>query len=146
MRNIAIMLALLLGAFGISLAVGASTGHAGRTAVAAVFFFTALGHFAKPAEMQEMIPPWVPERKLVVLTSGFFELVLALGILIPSSSHVAAFAAIAFLVLATPLNVYSALNRVSFGGHGAGPKYLLVRLPLQVILIAWTWWFSFHYP
>lgn len=146
MRNIAIMLALLLGAFGIALAVGASTGHAGRIAVAAVFFFTALGHFAKPTEMREMIPSWVPVRNLVVLISGLFELVLALGILIPSSFHVAAFAAIAFLVLATPLNVYSALNRVSFGGHGAGPKYLLVRLPLQAILIAWTWWFSFRYP
>jgi len=28
------------------------------------------------------------------------------------------------------------------GGHAAGPKYLWVRAPLQLVLAAWTWWFA----
>jgi uncharacterized membrane protein len=31
---------------------------------------------------------------------------------------------------------------VDIGGHAAGPAYLLIRLPLQLILIAWAWWFG----
>jgi uncharacterized membrane protein len=144
MRNVAIMLALLLGAFCIALAVGLDAGHAGRVAIATVFSLTAVGHFAKPTEMLAMLPAWVPSRRLVVVGSGFLELALAAAMLTLSGFRAAAVASIVFLVLATPLNVYSAVKRVDFGGHGAGPAYLLVRIPLQALLIAWIWWFSFR--
>jgi hypothetical protein len=35
----------------------------------------------------------------------------------------------AFLVLATPFNIYSALHRVQFGGHSSGPWYLAISSP-----------------
>jgi uncharacterized membrane protein len=38
-----------------------------------------------------------------------------------------------------PVNIYAALERVDFGGHELGPAYLLARVPVQVLLIAWTW-------
>jgi uncharacterized membrane protein len=144
MRNVAIMLALLMGVFGIACAVGLSAGEAGRMAFAAIFIFTALGHFAKTSEMVEMLPVWVPSRRLVVIASGVFELALAAAILVPASFRLAAAASIAFLALVTPLNVYSAVRGVKFGGHGDGPTYLLIRIPLQVLLITWIWWFCFH--
>jgi len=28
------------------------------------------------------------------------------------------------------------------GGHNLGPMYLLVRVPLQLILIGWAYWFA----
>ncbi len=34
---------------------------------------------------------------------------------------------ILMLIGLLPANVYSAINRVDFGGHGAGPAYLLVE-------------------
>jgi uncharacterized membrane protein len=34
-----------------------------------------------------------------------------------------------------PANVYSAVNRVEFRGHCAGPLYLLVRIPFQLFAI-----------
>jgi uncharacterized membrane protein len=40
-----------------------------------------------------------------------------------------------FLLLILPSNVYAAFQRVDFRGHGAGPIYLLVRVPLQFFLI-----------
>ena len=96
-----------------------------------VLFHTALGHFAKPDEMLQMLPPWVPLRKVVVLLSGGLELAFAVGVSILAISHPTAITAIVFLFLAAPLNLYSAYHRVNFGGHAGGPAYLLVRLQLH---------------
>jgi uncharacterized membrane protein len=142
MRNIALMLLVLLAAFAVARVTGASTGCAGKVGIAALFCFTALGHFAKPAEMVEMLPAWLPARKLIVVLSGVIELAFTIGILMPVTSHYTAIATIVFLFAAAPLNVYSACHRVRFGGHSAGPRYLLVRLPLQATIIAWVWWFG----
>jgi len=49
---------------------------------------------------------------------------------------------IAYLIVIFPSNVYAAVKRVPMGGHAAGPKYLWVRAPLQLVLAAWTWWFA----
>jgi len=31
---------------------------------------------------------------------------------------------------------------VEMGGHGAGPAYLLLRVPFQFLLIGWAYWFA----
>lgn len=142
MRNILFLLLILLGVSAVAKLFGTSAGLAGRIGIAALFCVTAAVHFAKPNEMLEMIPEWLPARKAAVLLSGVFELVLAVGLLFPSLSRLTGAVAVAFLTLITPLNIYSAWRKVDFGGHGAGPRYLLVRLPFQALLIAWTWWFA----
>ena len=43
------------------------------------------------------------------------------------------------LILFLPANVYAAIQQVPFGGHGNGPLYLLVRVPFQLLVIAWVW-------
>jgi uncharacterized membrane protein len=144
MRNIALMLLVLLVAFAIARITGASAECAGKVGIASLFCFTALGHFAKPAEMLEMLPAWLPARRLIVIAGGGIELAFGIGILMPATSHAAAIAMIVFLFTVAPLNVYSACHRVRFGGHSAGPRYLLVRLPLQASIIAWVWWFGLH--
>ena len=50
------------------------------------------------------------------------------------------------LLLVLPSNVYAAFQRIDFGGHGAGPAYLLVRVPLQLFLIGWIYWFAVKQP
>src|SRR5207248_5777684 len=49
---------------------------------------------------------------------------------------------IGYLIVIFPSNIYAASHRISFGGHSIGPRYLLVRLPLQLLLIWWTYWFA----
>ena len=46
------------------------------------------------------------------------------------------------LIAFLPVNIYAAVNRVGMGGHEWGPIYLLIRVPLQFILIGWIWWFA----
>ena len=48
----------------------------------------------------------------------------------------------AFLILILPSNTGAAFRRIDFGGHTAGPIYLLMRIPLQLILIGWILWFA----
>jgi len=142
MKNVALILVLLLGASGVAKLCGAEAQVAGRLGIAAVFAFTALGHFVKRDEMAAMLPPSMPARPAMVIMSGVFEALLAILILIPTYAKVAGIVLCAFLVLVTPVNIHAAIRRVEFGGHAAGPQYLAVRLPLQLALLLWTYWFS----
>ncbi|HEY3862429.1 MAG TPA: hypothetical protein VGO59_11115 [Verrucomicrobiae bacterium] len=63
-------------------------------------------------------------------------------ILIPLLARGTGIALCVFLILVFPSNVYAAMKRLDFGGHGAGPPYLLVRVPLQIFLIGWIYWLA----
>src|ERR1700737_1050429 len=67
MKNVVIIACLLFGAFLVAVLCGADRALSGRVGISAVFFFTALGHFAKPEEMMHMLPAGVPQRRLVIL-------------------------------------------------------------------------------
>ncbi|MCB1120911.1 MAG: hypothetical protein KJT03_05145 [Verrucomicrobiae bacterium] len=142
MKYIALMLVLLFGGFGIAWLGGADIAFAGRIAICAVFGFTAVGHFLKVQAMMDMMPLWIPGRYAIVVGSGVLEGVLAALVLFPAYAKVAGIALCILLILVTPLNVYSAVQRIDFGGHGVGPKYLFVRIPMQILLLVWVFWFA----
>ena len=119
-----------------------SLGTGGVVGLVLVFLFTAGGHFLMTQAMAEMLPPFVPARVPLVYLTGLLEIGLALGLALPATRRLAGFAAIAILVLFFPANVYAAFAQVEMGGHAWGPVYLLIRAPLQALLIAWTWWFA----
>jgi uncharacterized membrane protein len=50
------------------------------------------------------------------------------------------------LVLFFPANIYAAFTRVDMGGHAWGPVYLLIRAPLQLVLIGWAYGFVARKP
>lgn len=86
-----------------------------------------------------MVPPSIPYRVGLIYLTGVFELLGAIGVWIPRLMRLAGFLLILMLIGLLPANVYSAINRVDFGGHGAGPAYLLVRVPFQLFVIWWTY-------
>lgn len=143
-----VLLLILVVTFGVVRVAGARAGHrvnasrAGQISLALLFLFTGLGHFAETEQMAKMLPPELPGRTAVILVSGLIEWMLAFALLTPRYAFVGGVAAIVFLVVVFPGNVYAALNRVDFGGHGAGPVYLWVRAPFQVLLIVWAYVFA----
>ena len=89
--------------------------------------------------MSEMLPAAVPFRIEFVYLTGVLELLGAIGVWIPRLTKLTGLLLILMLVGLLPVNVYSAINRVEFGGHAAGPLYLLVRIPFQLFAIWWTY-------
>ena len=105
--------------------------------IALVFLFTGVGHFIETGPMTEMLPEVVPQRVLLVYISGILEIGLAVLILMPPLQRPVGGLLLVMLIAFLPLNIYAALNRVPMGGHVWGPTYLLIRVPLQLLLMIW---------
>ena len=140
------VLIVLLSSFALSYAVLWKTNkqpHAHRAAVisfACTIIFTALGHFFYVNGMMEMMPEWVPFRKFIVLSSGVFEILGGLALLLLKNKKRTGLVLIVFLILILPLNIYAAYNNINYktgANDGFGLSYLWFRIPLQFFLIFW---------
>jgi len=144
MGNVMLILVLLVAPFFGVAAFGVPEPLRGRIGITCVFLCTGLAHFAQGKSMTAMIPPRIAARwRLpIIYLSGAFELAAACAVLVDSWARAAGILLCLFLILVLPANIDSAIRRVPFGGHGAGPRYLVVRVPLQIVLIVWTYWFA----
>ena len=107
-----------------------------------LFIFTGIGHFIRTEPMAQMLPPWVPERTLLVYVTGGLEFAVAVGFLVPKSRRFTGWVSAVLLVLFFPANIYAAVNHIPMGGHAWGPVYLFIRAPLQAIILFWVYWFT----
>lgn len=142
MQNIAIILALLLGPYFALIPLRVAEPMRAHIGIFLVFLFTSIGHFVKTEPMSRMLPPRMPMRIPLIYISGVFEMFAGIAILIPSVSRLDGVVLCFFLAAILPSNIYAAFQRVDFGGHSMGPKYLLARIPLQLFLIGWIYWFT----
>jgi uncharacterized membrane protein len=111
-----------------------------------LFIFTGIGHFIDTESMARMLPPWVPAAVILVYLTGVLEFSIAAGFLVRKSRRVTGWVAAAVLILFFPANIYAALNHIPMGGHAWGPVYLLIRAPLQAIILLWVYWFTIRRP
>lgn len=106
------------------------------------FFFVAAGlnHFWHPELYLQIMPPYLPWHRELVLLSGLVEVVLGVLLLIPRYTQWAAWGTILLLLAVYPANIHMAVN------HHLYPQVPIwfhwVRLPLQFVFIAWAWWFT----
>ena len=110
-----------------------------RVGLSLFFLFTGIGHFIRTEPMAAMLPPSVPYRVKLIYLTGVFELLGAIGVWIAKLMKITGVCLILMMLAVLPANIYSAFNRVEFGGHEYGPIYLLVRVPFQLLVIAWTY-------
>ena len=109
----------------------------------AFYILAGLNHFRSPELYVQIMPPYLPWQLELVYLSGIAEIVCGIGVLIPRTRVLAAWATIALLIAIFPANVHVALYNVPLAGaeQGAG-IWNWVRLPLQLVLIAWAWWYT----
>ena len=113
--------------------------------VFAVFFVGAgVNHFLKTDFYLRMMPPYVPMHVTMVQISGVAEVVLGVLLLVPQTTAMAAWGLIALLVAVFPANVQMALRPQTFPEFQ--PTALWLRLPLQVVMIAWAFWYTGKKP
>ena len=109
--------------------------------MAAFYAFAGINHFRAPEFYLPIMPPWLPWHEQLVFLSGVAELVIGIGLLIPRTRVLAAWGAIALLIAVFPANLHMAFADVPVGDPPQSAGVLRwVRLPLQLVLIAWAWW------
>ncbi|MFI1744697.1 DoxX family protein [Thalassobellus sediminis] len=113
-----------------------------RIAMSIMLVFTAIGHFVFTKGMSMMIPEFIPFKENFVYLTGVFEVLLAIGILIPKIKVISGWTLIIFLLLMLPANIYASINNINYQKgtfDGNGLSYLWFRIPLQILFVIWTY-------
>lgn len=105
-------------------------------------FFVSAGvmHFVNPDFYMKIMPPYLPWHVGLVYLSGVIEIVLGIMVIIPKYTRLAAWGLIALLLAVFPANIYAALNPQVM--PDVNPVAQWIRLPFQLVFIAWAWWFT----
>lgn len=108
--------------------------------MAAFYVAAGINHFRVPEFYLQIMPPWLPWHRELVLLSGVAEVGLGAALLVPRLRRAAAWGVVALLVAVYPANLHMWWNDVAIDGQPTPPGFHAVRLPLQLLLIAWAWW------
>lgn len=114
--------------------------QAARIGMAIAMVVAGITHLARPLPFLQHLPGWVPAAEFLIFVTGIAEIVLGLALLLPQPWRWrAGIALAAYLVAVFPANVYVAVAGVDVDGQPDG-IYAWVRLPLQVLFVAWALW------
>ena len=107
---------------------------------ATAFVLAGVNHFVNPQFYLRMMPTFLPAPLFLIYLSGFFQIALGALLLVPRFSRRAAIGLIALLIAVFPANIYMATNPHLFAEFS--PPALYARLPLQLVLIGWAFWYA----
>ncbi|GAA4466666.1 DoxX family protein [Nibrella saemangeumensis] len=103
--------------------------------MAGLYIVAGVLHFVSPRTYLAIMPPYIPYPWLMVIVSGFFEVLFGVGLLFPQTRSLSAWGLILLLIAVFPANLYMATS----GRFHNIPQWLLwARLPLQGVLIWWA--------
>ena len=104
-------------------------------------FFIAAGtnHFVNPDFYIAIMPPYLPAHLELVYLSGLFEILGGVAVFLSPARQLAGNCLIVLLIAVFPANLYMAMNSDKFVNI-ASAWALYARLPLQLLLIWWTFW------
>ena len=86
-----------------------------------------------------IMPRYLPAHKTLVLLSGLAEIILGIGLMFPETKDFSIYGIILMLIIFFTVHFYM----LSSEKAGAGVPYwlLIVRIPLQFVLIWWAWFY-----
>lgn len=104
------------------------------------FFIGGIAHFVATDTEARIVPPYIPWPVAAVIVSGVFELLGALGLLLPATRKAAGIGLFLLTLAVTPAHIYMLQQPELF----PVPVWALwLRLPIQVLLlwlITWSTW------
>lgn len=110
-----------------------------RTTLGLFFIVTGALHFLTPRTYERIVPPYLPLHRELVYLSGAGEILGGLGLLTRRTRSAAGIGLILWLIAVWPANVQMLLDARAAGKPTWWVALLWVRLPLQLVLIAWVW-------
>ena len=105
-----------------------------------VYIVAGLLHFIMPDMYMKIMPPYLQWHRELVFLSGLIEIGLGALLFLPQYQKIAAWGIILLLVAVFPANIY--LAQTNGEALGISPFAAWVRLPIQVSLILWAWWYT----
>jgi uncharacterized membrane protein len=110
----------------------------GLAVVFLFFMFGGVSHFTNAEFFVAIMPPYLGWHLEIVYISGVFEILGAIGILIPRLRQLAGTGLFVLVIAVTPANIHMWMNPELFPDV---PKaFLSIRLVLQVLLLWLIWW------
>ncbi|WP_283421339.1 hypothetical protein [Chryseobacterium profundimaris] len=95
-----------------------------------------------------MIPEFIPAKLFWVYFTGIIEIAAGIGLMIPAIRELTAVLLIIFYILIFIANINSSKKNINIfkaDFTGPGMSYLYKeRISMQIILIAWTWYFGIY--
>lgn len=113
-----------------------------RAILAISLLIVGITHFTHPVQYARIVPPQLPNSVFWVYLSGVFEIIFAIGLMIPYVSVAAAWGMILLFIAVFPANINQAINSIPIEGIPHSPIAYWIRLPFQAVLIAWAWWYT----
>jgi uncharacterized membrane protein len=105
--------------------------------MATLYVVAGANHFRKPEIYYKIIPNSLLYKDFINFMTGFLQILFGASLLFPKYQSVAASSIIILLILIFPSNLYMVFNKKARLGM---PIWLLiVRLPLQFLLIYWAY-------
>ena len=105
--------------------------------MAIIYVFAGIMHFIKPKIYLRIMPRYIPYHNFLVPLSGVFEIVLGIALCFQETKNIAIYGIIAMLFVFLLVH----FNMLKGETEAAGlPKWLLLlRIPLQFILMYWAY-------
>ena len=89
-----------------------------------------------------MMPSYLPIPRILIYISGLFAILGGIGLMVPRSRSFSAWGLIALLLAVLPANVYMWTHNIELANSYTPGWFLLLRIPLQFVLIAWMLMFA----
>ena len=119
--------------------LNAMQGKRSQILLAGFFVLAGCLHFVFSTSYMKIVPPWLPWHFALVMISGIFEIAGGLGLLFQFMRRFAGYGLILLSLAVLPANMQMVLNAHAVGDAIAWQALLLMRLPLQLLLIFWIW-------
>lgn len=105
--------------------------------MAVMYVIAGIIHFIKPKMYMRIMPRYLPNHKLLVYMSGIAEIVLGIGLCFPMIKAWSIYGIIAMLIVFLLVHFYMLSGKKASAGI---PKWILMlRIPLQFVLMYWAW-------
>lgn len=112
-----------------------------RYLIAGLFMVAGLLHFARPEMYIRIMPGYIPWHRMMVYVSGAAEIIGGAGLLFDQTRSWAAWGLILLLIVFLTVHIDMPVKAYRVQkGFSLYFIVLLLRIPLQFILIYWVYW------
>lgn len=117
-----------------------STYHVSLYVMAGLYLLAGINHFWHPKIYLRIMPAYIPYHKAMVVISGIAQVLLGIALLFPLLREGAAWGIIVLLIAIFPANIEQLRTKKARLGLPLWAIWL--RLPLQLLLICWAWFYT----